>query len=126
MLQPELVNQYLSFFSSHLHFAEKILRQAVGNLQKNLSKGGHATSLNSAEHTNQVMNVHERQILTFVTRHPLFFQRLQILGADLLIHSPIAKQLWAHIEEFGENFLDSLDENERVNNVSEKNKDKNN
>lgn len=112
LARPELANEYISFFSNHLNYDENILRHAT-RAQKKKAASIIDRQETPALNTRQVLNIRERQILTFVTRHPQFFSNLQILGADLLITTPIAKQIWALVEEHGEDFNDYLGEDEK-------------
>lgn len=108
--RPVLTNEYLSFFSRHLNYDETDLRQIVRKQQKNSPKHNDVVNI-QGRIAEQVLNIRERQILAFVSQHPQFFSKLQAQGADLLITSPGAKQLWRLVEQYGENFADGLDEN---------------
>jgi DNA primase len=94
---PELFSPYISRLANQLHMSEHVLREGLADW-----RGQNQPKVTGVRKNSQSRrNMRDRQILMFAVRYPERLRDLQALGADLLLQSPMARNFWKKINEWG-------------------------
>lgn len=110
---PELVSPYVSRLAGHLQLSEADLREGLmksRGVKTDKARPG-ASSLSSGR---AIQNIRDREIMMYAVRYPHRLTNMLELGADLALHSAVARQLWDKIENHGpEEVFHHLDQREK-------------
>jgi DNA primase len=110
---PELLSPYVSRLAGHLQLSEAVLRENLADWHGRNHPKRPARLTNEHEKKPSRQNMRDRQVLMFAIRYPGRLHDLRAMGADMLLHSAIAKKIWESLAEWGENAHHYLDEAEK-------------
>lgn len=106
---PELFGKYASQLAHHLGMDEKALRLDATSGRSSRQDSGMGTPA-----TRRIQNMRDTQIMIFAARYPERLDDLRNLGADLVLSTPQARELWDLIEQWGaEEIIYHLDDNQK-------------
>ncbi len=110
---PELVSPYVSRLAGHLQLSEADLRE--GLVQSRGAKTDKARpGASKLSPGRALQNIRDREIMMYAVRYPHRLTNMLELGADLALHSAVARQLWDKIENHGpEEVFHHLDQREK-------------
>lgn len=92
---PELAGRYATAFATQLDFSEQAFRDQV--VAKRNARQATPKLAEQKNPTAEDVNIHEREIMTFVVRYPYLLPKVQ--EARLFLLSAWAKALWQKIED---------------------------
>ncbi len=108
---PELFSPYASRLAQYLTLSESVLRQGVAELKERSKNTAGTTTLSARART----NMRDREILMYAVRYPHRLEDLRQCGADMVLTSAIARNLWEKLETYGpEDAVYHLDEREKA------------
>jgi DNA primase len=109
---PELLSPYVSKLAGHLQLSEDVLRENLADWHGRNHPRYRARLTSAHEKRSSRQNMRDRQILMFAIRYPERLHDLRAMGADMLLHSAVAKKIWENLAEWGENAHHYLEEAE--------------
>ncbi|RRD71040.1 MULTISPECIES: DNA primase [unclassified Desulfovibrio] len=104
---PELVSPYTSQLAGHLQISEAELRATLANRKM---QAGAPSAPDTPPH-----GILEREIMMYAVRYPHRLADMQVMGADVVLRSPVARKLWDKLEHHSpEEAFHLLDEREKA------------
>lgn len=95
----ELISPYASRLATYLQLSEETLRQSVAETR--LRSRSSAEARPDPVQSLSPRSMRDRQIMMFAVRYPHRLEDLRRRGADLILATTVARQLWDKIEEYG-------------------------